>query len=318
MESQTIIFSSSIMDPSEELEIEEVYKRGGKRRKAPKRKRRVRKQADVGDTVYLLPGNAPRHYQTERRLATPGQLYSELPKVLRPQSYGAAPSAYRPMTQHEFISAGDKMYGRGRNFYDDIMTNVNPSNIQPNKVPSKRIVQSSNKNTDPTVNQPIMSSLPFRGDTPTIHLTADRTPSMRAAPSQPSPAAFVGVHYAMPSGAAMEQYASQMEQQAALQSMIESRTPARPRAAAKPKLWSGIQSHIASAKEKFATKAELEEAGYKSHNEVVKAYYQEAKNEYPSQKDLNENDFEDYDEAVEFMMANMKRGGIRRRGRGGY
>lgn len=305
------------MDPSEELEIEEVYKRGGKRRKAPKRKRRAAKK-NVGDFVYLIPGNAPRHYQTERRLATPGQLYSELPKVLRPQSYGAAPAAYRPMTQHEFVSAGDKMYGRGRNFYDDIMVNVNPSNIQPNRKPSKRIVQSYDQNTAPTVNQPIMSSLPFRGDTPTIHLTADRTPSVRAAPSQPSPAAFVGVHYAMPSAASMEQYASQMEQQAALQSIAEARMPARPRAAAKPKLWSGIQSHIAGAKEKFATKEELAAADYKSWNEVVKAYYQEAKNQYPTLKDLNDNDFEDYDEAVEFLMANMKRGGVRRRGRGGY
>jgi len=305
------------MDPSEELEIEEVYKRGGKRRKAPKR-RRAKKQAAVGDFVYLMPGNAPRHYQTERRLATPGQLYSELPKVLRPQSYGAAPAAYRPMTQHEFIATGDKMYGRGRNFYDDIMMNVNPSNIQSNMVPSKRIVPSYNKNTAPTVNQPIISSLPFRGDTPAVHLVADRTPSMRAAPSQPSSAAFVGVHYAIPSAASMEQYASQMEQQAALQSIIEARMPARPRAAAKPKLWSGIQSHIASSKEKFETKAELEEAGFLSHNDVVKAYYQEAKTRYPSQNDLNEADFEDYDEAVEFMMANMRRGGVRRRGRGGY
>lgn len=305
------------MEPSEELEIEEVYKRGGKRRKAPKRRRA---KAKVGDTVYLLPGKAPMPpiHHTHKRLATPGQLYSELPKVLRQQSYGAAPFAYRPMTQHEFVAAGDKMYGRGRNFYDDIMINVNPSNIQPNRVPSKRIVPSSNKNAMPLVEAPVVSSLPFRGDTPTIHLTADRTPSMRAAPSQPSSAAFVGVHYAIPSAASIEQYANQAEQQAVLQSIAEARMPARPRAAAKPKLWSGIQSHIANAKEKFATKAELEEAGYKSHNDVVKAFYQEAKNAFPSMKDLEENDFENYDEAVDFMMMNMKRGGIRRRGRGGY
>ena len=98
------------MEPSEELEIQEVYKRGGKRRKVPKRRRAAKK--NVGDTVYLLPGKAPRSYQVVRRLVAPGQLYSELPKVLRPQSYGSAPMAYRPMTQHEFVSAGDRMYNR--------------------------------------------------------------------------------------------------------------------------------------------------------------------------------------------------------------
>jgi hypothetical protein len=96
--------------------------------------------------------------------------------------------------------------------------------------------------------------------------------------------------------------------------------PARPRAAAaaKPKLWSGIQSHIDTAKEKYPTKDDLVEADYKSWDGVVKAYYQLAKNQFPTLKDLNENDFEDYDEAVDFMMVNMKRGGVRRRGRGGY
>lgn len=308
------------MDPSEELETEEIFKRGGKRRKAKpvKKAKRVRKE-NVGDVVYLVRGNAPSQYQPTRRLVAPGQLYGNLPKVLRPKSYASAPAAYRPMTQHEFISAGDKMYGRGRNFFDDIMTNVNPSNIQSNKVPSKRLVQSYNPYTAPTVNQPTISSLPFRGDTPAIHLTADRTPSMRAVPSQPSPAAFVGVHYAIPSAASTEQYGSQIEQQAALESIAEARLPAlRKKPKVAPKLWSGIQSHIDTAKEKYPTKDDLVEADYKSWDGVVKAYYQLAKNQFPTLKDLNENDFENYDEAVDFMMANMKRGGVRRRGRGGY
>ena len=317
------------MDPSEELEIEEVYKRGGKRRKAPKRKRRAKKQVDVGDFVYLIPGNAPRQYQTVRRLATPGQLYSELPKVLRPQSYGAAPAAYRPMTQYEFVSAGDKMYGRGRNFYDDIMVNVNPSNIQPNRKPSKRIIQSYNQNTAPTVNQPIVSSLPFQGDTPTIHLTADRTPSVRATSSQPS-TGFVstqlgGVHYAVPSAAAAaEQFGSQEEQQAALQSVASARKPktiTRAEFEARPvepwNTWAGWRSYLDDARKRFPTLKDVkEETGYRSYKALIEGL----RDQYPDEESVRAtgDERDTLDSLVYTQLTTMKRGGIRRRGRGGY
>lgn len=320
------------MDPVEPWDELISQKRGGKRRKAPKRKRRVRKQADVGDTVYLLPGNVPIPliHHTHKRLVTPGHLYSELPKVLRQQSYGIAPNAYRPMTQHEFISAGDKMYARGRNFYDDIMINVNPSNIEPNRVPSKRLVPSYNKNTAPTVNQPIVSSLPFRGDTPAIHLVADRTPSVRAAPSQPSAAAFAGVHYAIPSGAAIEQYANQMEQQAALQDVAEARKPVKRYTQAQYdkmmkdmppaqwNTWSGWRRHLNEARDRYPTLKDVrEETGFSSYKQLI----EHLKDEYDDEESFREKfpDSQDtLDSIVSLTLSTMKRGGIRRRGRGGY
>jgi len=323
------------MDPSEELEIEEVYKRGGKRRKAPKRKRRAKKRVDVGDFVYLIPGNAPRQYQTVRRLATPGQLYSDLPKVLRPQSYGSAPAAYRPMTQYEFVSAGDKMYGRGRNFYDDIMVNVNPSNIEPNKVPSKRLVPSSNKNTAPTVNQPIVSSLPFQGDTPAIHLTADRTPSVRAVSSQPS-TGFIsnqlgGVHYAVPSAAAAEQYESQEEQQAALESVAEARKPVRMKRPAVAKFnplmdapWDtiyGWRAYLPKARERFPTlndlKQETQMTSYKAYIESLIDRVKDQFTDEATTRAYSGGGKDSLNDIVVTLLETMKRGGIRRRGRGG-
>ena len=318
-------------DPWQELISE---KRGGKRRKAPKRKRRARKQANVGDTVYLIPGRAPMPpmYHHHQRLATPGQLYSELPKVLRQQSYAAAPAAYRPMTQHEFVAAGDKMYGRGRNFYDDIMINVNPSNIQPNRKPSKRIVPSYNKNTAPTVNQPILSSLPFQGDTPIIHLTADRTPSMRAVSSQPTtgyintrmPAPIAGVHYAVSAAAAAEQFGSQEEQQEALQSVASARAPKRITQAEYEKrdpepwnTWAGWRYYLDDARKRFPTLKDVkEETGYRSYKALIEGL----RDQYPDEESVREagDERDTLDSLVYTQLTTMKRGGVRRRGRGGY
>ena len=330
------------MDPSEELETEEVYKRGGKRRKAPKRKHRAAKRkptkmgeaVKVGDTVYLIRGNVPTPYSQERRLTSPGQLYGNLPKVLRPQSYGTAPAAYRPMTQHEFLAAGDRMYNRGRNFYDDIMINVNPNNIQPNVKPSKRITPSVNKNALPPIQQPIASSLPFQSEQPAVHLVADKTPSVRAVSSQPS-TGFVstqlgGVHYAVPSAAASEQYETQEEQQAALESIAEARKPRRPR----PKVakfnpfmdedrpWDdfpGWKYYLDDARKRFPTLNDLkQETPYRSYKEFIESIRDSFTEEdiRPNGKGIDT--VGDRVLATLLYSETLKRGGVRRRGRGGY
>jgi len=186
------------------------------------------------------------------------------------------------------------------------------------------MVQSYNQNTAPTVNQPIVSSLPFRGDTPTIHLTADRTPSVRAASSQPSSAAFVGVHYAIPSAASMEQYASQMEQQAALKSVGSARNPkiislaeheARP---AEPwNTWAGWRYYLDDARKRFPTLKDVkEETGYRSYKALIEGL----RDQYPDEESVRAtgDEKDTLDSLVYTELSTMKRGGVRRRGRGGY
>jgi hypothetical protein len=143
----------------------EMMKRGGKKRKGRRStmSQSVKVKVHVGDTVRLRPDSQlPRANPGEfRRLAGPGNMYSQIPQPLASGSYGIAPSSAVPMTHPYFVAGANRQQQDKR---DDIVQIVNPSDIQPDLTASKRLIPSSNKNAMPLVNEPVLSKLPFQGD----------------------------------------------------------------------------------------------------------------------------------------------------------
>lgn len=168
-------------------------KRGGKRRKSkaqPTQKQVVSVKVNVGDTVLLRKGNAPKNHTLQpfgqfRLMEGVGATYANPPVVLQQQAYGIPPSSTVPIHK-DFIKVGGGI-PYNQNTKDDTPQVVNPQGIEPIKAPSKRLVPSRNENKDAfLINEPIISNMPMKSDDPTQYITPDNTPSVRAIPSQPS------------------------------------------------------------------------------------------------------------------------------------
>jgi hypothetical protein len=168
-------------------------KRGGKRRKSkarPTQKQVVNVKVNVGDTVLLRKGNAPKSHSLQpfgqfRLMEGVGARYANQPVVTQQQSYGIAPASTAPMYNNPIKVGGGATYNANRK--DDIQEVVNPYGEKPIKAPSKRVVPSTNANQNAfLINEPITSSMPMTSDEPSRHLVPDSTQSVRGVPSQPS------------------------------------------------------------------------------------------------------------------------------------
>lgn len=173
------------------------------RRKQAKRSKKKEKKI-AGDMVVLHKGMPPGMSRVApmppssimgaTRLQSPGLAFGSMPGPLQASSYGSAPQVAKPFSRVEFIGSSDALYNRNRIKSDDIMIQVNPSDIIPDITPSKRLIPSSNPNTpyDYKANElhDFMSDQVMVGRTP-ILARADITPSQRALPSQPSAGALM-------------------------------------------------------------------------------------------------------------------------------
>lgn len=199
----------------------EVLKKGGRAKK-----KRTKRGKKAGDMVVLQKGMPPMASGAmgALRLQSPGMVFGGgLPATLQSTTYASAPQVAKPLSRVEFVGSSDAFYNRNRNKSDDIVLQVNPSDIAPDVTPSRRLVKSENPNAPPLITYNIISSLPFQGEQPRLNDSFRQ--SVRAMASQPTTGYMntklpimmdahgvghlpdEGVHYAVPSGVELEEQA---------------------------------------------------------------------------------------------------------------
>jgi hypothetical protein len=170
----------------------ELMKRGGRKRKGKKPSKAVQQQivnvkVKVGDTVQLMKGKPSSHQMGMgdfRLLQGVGAKYANPPLVQQPASYGIYPASKAPMYDDAIKVGGGAQYNANKK--DDIRADTNPWGIVPDKTPSKRAIAGKDMFADRRVNYETSSKIPMMSDDPSTLQVPDSTPSMRAAPSQPS------------------------------------------------------------------------------------------------------------------------------------
>ena len=178
----------------------EAMKRGGKRRKSkarPTQKQVVNVKVNVGDTVLLRKGNAPKDHSSQpfgqfRLMEGVGARYANQPVVTQQQTYGIAPASTAPMYNNPIKVGGGAIYNANRK--DDVPQITNPYGEEPIKAPSKRAIPSTNANQNAfLINEPTTSKFPMVPENPSGALVPDRTQSVRAVLSQPT-SGFASMH----------------------------------------------------------------------------------------------------------------------------
>ena len=172
----------------------DLMKRGGRKRRGKKSSKATQQQivnvkVKVGDTVQLMRGKpAPHHVGMGdfRLLQGVGARYANPPLVQQPSSYGIYPASKAPMYDDSIRVGGGSQYNANR--VDDIANSVfvNPWGIVPDITPSKRAIPGKDMFADRRVNYDITSKLPMKSDDPSRFQVPDKSPSMRAEPSQPA------------------------------------------------------------------------------------------------------------------------------------
>jgi hypothetical protein len=179
-------------------------RKGGKKKASQSMKQSVKVNVNVGDSVLLHKGKAPlaKLVGVAKRLVSPGNLYGGgLPAPLRSSAYMSAPSVAMPLSRVEFIGSSDAFYNRNRNKSDDIPIEVNPSEIKPDIIPSKRLIENKKVVETPDTGLAIARmremlnkaqadveqalNKPFQGEQPRVG-GANLHPSERAVASQPT------------------------------------------------------------------------------------------------------------------------------------
>jgi hypothetical protein len=191
------------MDSDSEMEL---MKRGGRKRRPRATQVQKVKQSQVvnvtvhaakprakkaaSDMVMLLPDRAkPRGLfkagytpAEPLRAAGPGFFFANAPAPSQASSYGNAPAAVRPISDHVFRASSDPSRNFNQNRADDVVQPVNPSGIVtgvneiralPSAFPAPRILP---------FEQVIANSMPFIGRP--VGPPANRVDEVRAEPSE--------------------------------------------------------------------------------------------------------------------------------------